>query len=633
MKNKVLATLMSVCLFAGMAVPAFAVTTSTQSGQNSDITKGVFLKDNYELANGADKKMGPEIRAFVSTRQLTQSPDINWAVENLDDKFAFYISTEGKVEAREDSGSANIIARLNDGTIVAKTTIKATPRKKTVWATGYSFKNSTETMLLGAKTLFINNDSGLATRDATTDVLNANGVQNFKIVPAPAGAVFTEAQVKAITDTINNGSDLDITVNNNVGGPVTVQAIASVNGDYNEITVSYAASTFENASTYDYKLLYAPNTGDRVSIAGVEVTFSDAGAAGTAAAAIELVDQWKARANDEQKAKWSVAVTDVDTDSITFTEKEFGYKTAPGVAKVTTTTAVGAKFSVGSIVAGSVGQPDTKAETSEVTNFAAVTAKKFDKQVKTININFPRPNDDRTSGMLKRSVNVYGTEGAISTYVNAATKLTVKVGEKLNVEKYFKQGNSAANITFPVSYSNDYVDQNAEFSDYAIVLDSDDVLYADKGDILGVHVGSNKIQADAVTPTGVKTASFIVDVAENVNYGVGNTPAPTEATLSFSTANTTVGGAGFTVTVKNVPEGATITFSSEDSSVATVDANGKVTGVAAGTTKIVASVNGSPLYCTVTVKAATVAPPVTPSTPDAGTDVPKTGTALIAPLF
>ena len=89
-------------------------------------------------------------------------------------------------------------------------------------------------------------------------------------------------------------------------------------------------------------------------------------------------------------------------------------------------------------------------------------------------------------------------------------------------------------------------------------------------------------------------------------------PAVSKVTLNMTSAALTVGGTTqLTVTVEPAGAGGTVSWASGDSKVASVDANGKVTAVGAGTTTITATVGGKSASCTVTVTPAPVTVAVT----------------------
>ena len=120
--------------------------------------------------------------------------------------------------------------------------------------------------------------------------------------------------------------------------------------------------------------------------------------------------------------------------------------------------------------------------------------------------------------------------------------------------------------------------------------------------------------ADATTAEGKLYGIRVADF-DALNYALGNmeftvaieTPIVEVTGLTLSQAEATlVEGESLTLTATVAPEDATdktVTWSSSDKSVATVDNNGKVTAVAAGTATITAKAGDKSATCVVTVKA------------------------------
>ena len=114
-------------------------------------------------------------------------------------------------------------------------------------------------------------------------------------------------------------------------------------------------------------------------------------------------------------------------------------------------------------------------------------------------------------------------------------------------------------------------------------------------------VSGGKVTAVA-KGTATITASIEVDGQKK--------SAACEVTVSEATGTTALNKASLTLPLKgsetlavtNVPSGASVTWKSSKTTVASVDSNGKITAVAAGTATITASVNGTELKCEVTVK-------------------------------
>ena len=120
------------------------------------------------------------------------------------------------------------------------------------------------------------------------------------------------------------------------------------------------------------------------------------------------------------------------------------------------------------------------------------------------------------------------------------------------------------------------------------------------GKVTAVAAGEAVITV--TTTDGNKTANCTVTVT--------STTIPVESITLDKTELNLVEGQTATITATVSPDNATnkvVTWRSRSTAVATVDANGNVTAVAAGTTMIIASADGEMAFCDVTVTAGTVA--------------------------
>lgn len=199
---------------------------------------------------------------------------------------------------------------------------------------------------------------------------------------------------------------------------------------------------------------------------------------------------------------------------------------------------------------------------------------------------------------------------ALKSQIASKGTLTIKVGQTVDLLNNVKQGPSAASTEDDVSFSVDYYNEAAETFDYATIEGTE---------ITGVHTGKVKIIASLA---GGATTSFVVNVVD-FSEEAGSNEADAKLALTFSIAKTAVGGS-FKLNIKNAPVDAKITYFSYDDKVASIDANGVVKGVGEGKTKVVAEVDGTRLYCEVTV---------VPAASQGGTNVPATGVATLSPLF
>lgn len=118
----------------------------------------------------------------------------------------------------------------------------------------------------------------------------------------------------------------------------------------------------------------------------------------------------------------------------------------------------------------------------------------------------------------------------------------------------------------------------------------------EKGSAKGIVVDTRYNLADVSTFFAQTQTPDTIQPKTNVITGIGVTPSTATVTVEETT----------TLTASVTPAGATatITWSSNDDSVATVDVNGVVTGVSAGTATITATAGDYSDTCTVTVQAA-----------------------------
>ena len=121
---------------------------------------------------------------------------------------------------------------------------------------------------------------------------------------------------------------------------------------------------------------------------------------------------------------------------------------------------------------------------------------------------------------------------------------------------------------------------------------SDDKIAAvSGGKVTAVAKGTATITASIEVDGQKKSAACEVTVSEATG-----TTALSKSSLTLSLKDSE------TLSVTNAPSGASVTWKSSKTTVASVDSNGKITAVAAGTATITASVNGTELKCEVTVK-------------------------------
>ena len=186
-------------------------------------------------------------------------------------------------------------------------------------------------------------------------------------------------------------------------------------------------------------------------------------------------------------------------------------------------------------------------------------------------------------------------------------------GVSLNTDSLTLEDGGTATLTATITPSN-ATDQNVTWSSSPdnIVTIAPDTTDSKKATVTATGTGTTTIKATA----GGKSAECTVTVNAAATVHV------TSVSLDKTNLELTEGEtARLTATV--LPSNATnkdVTWESSNTSVATVDANGEVTAVSAGTATITATADGKSATCTVTVTADTV--PVT------GVSLNKTSTSL-----
>lgn len=171
MKKKVLSALLSVCLFVGIAVPAFAFVgdaynTSSVGGSDEEITELVFDKESLTIPNSKSEDLKKLLTAYVGKDKIVQNPQLEWSIT---DSLAFGIDDNGVVtNIGEDKGEATVTVKANEKSASIK--VVASAKAATPNATGFKFSE---------------------TKYTTTDGAT---VVDLEIVPTPSGANFTADQ-------------------------------------------------------------------------------------------------------------------------------------------------------------------------------------------------------------------------------------------------------------------------------------------------------------------------------------------------------------------------------------------------------------------------------------------------------
>lgn len=602
MKNKVLAVAISASMFFSMAVPVFAE-GSQQSGAANNVKILEFAKNSYTVGNGTELDLSRELSAYASTKQLVLDPSIEWTLET-NTNFAFNISGNGIVTAQEDSGNATVVAKASDGTTKATVKVSASRTSSTI-ATGFTFEDNSYVLQTGAD----------ATLLGTTQTIN--------IVPNPRNTSFTTSQLDAIESALNSAvanRRFDISGSNVTVTPSVVRGTNRVGVVYPNGSGSDVVET-----QYLYAINGTANNNTRASIGGKNIDIPS-GTSSTEAAA--LIAQAFTSSD-----KWDGSGTTDNNYALVLTSNNGYRKADPG--NLTFPSGSGLSTSGRKTIPASIG--NNSAVLGAISE-ASISSKSFSFEVSS----FPNPNGSN-AGRIAKNVSVSGKAATGISGINAtASTLNVKVGERVSMTSKFKVSPSTTRTeSSQLYFEREYADQSAQYSDYAVFTDNPE----DPSEIIGVAVGKNRINATITTSSGeTKTASIVINVIEKGAPGSSSSPSSdstssdttdttTKPKLSFTEGNTSIGGTGFTITVSEIPIGSSVTFKSLNPAIATVDANGKVSPMAAGQTKIEITVSGiaEKLYCTVNVKSAS-----TPGGTGGGsgaTDVPKTGISVLGLLF
>lgn len=583
MKKRILSAVVSLCLFVGMAVPAFAE-YSSQSGSDSDIKILEFAKTSYTVKNGYEIDLSKELTAYASIKQLVQNPSVEWNLEN-DSKFAFSLDSNGILSANEDSGTANVVVKANG---VSKSVKVTATREAQGGATGFNFEKGTYTLFTGADATMMDKD------------------QSIDIIPSPAGTVFTSSQVSEIVSDLNNAisnGNFDIK-----SGSIHVRP--SVSDDPQKISIVYpnGSSSDLTPAQYNYGINGTSSKNSSVTIAGQRISIPDGSSPTKAASHI---------AEDFNSDKWDASW---ENSNMVILKSRSGYHTAhPGNMTVS-----GSGISVR---APTVTPATVSGNVLGGIGVSSLTAKQVSFEVSQ----FPSASNSANLSRIRRTVSV-GCKAAVSAVaINAPTAtLTVRVGERVSTASKFKLSPASSNVASSLQYGRDYASTNASYDDFAVLTENPD----DPSEIIGVAVGKNKITASITGASGeTKTAYITVNVVEKGastgNSGSSSETDPSKPSLTFTEGNTSVGGSPLTIVVKGVEQGTAISYVSLNSGIARVDANGRVTPVSAGQTKIEITIDGADekLYCTINVKSASA------GGSGGGTEVPKTGAMTLKALF
>lgn len=594
MKNKILASLLAVCLFAGLAVPAFASTTSTVAGDGSKVTIMEFKDKSYDLKQDVAKNFVPELRVYESTKKLVLDyQQISWALEGQGTAFTIETDSTGVfVTALEKTGTATLIAKDDQsGKVVAKTTLKAVPNPAKGFALSFKYANQTNIQLpVGPdaedQTIVVNgitvgNQWTDNNQDRVSDAVVASIEEALK--KAGANVDHTTTPAGAVVPAVAAKYEVDLT-------GMSTGSITSAFGQ--TVNVSYGATIPATATA----LKTALN-----SVAG----FKDLFTADAAANVVTITAKTAGKITAANDAIYKTAlVGDASITTKTVTNSTLGADETPATAEIYNGVRAGVKNS-----------DNNNLEFKIDAGFLATIAPDASKKYAITTVAKMGDKEDKNQKDITAKTNLTVVKTVQGKTIACVPNKTIEVGQTFDLADTVKVGASSANVRKATgNYSEVFYNESSEANDYAIVN-------ADGTTVTGVAVGKNKIAVELLGTDQV--AYCTVTVVEK-----GTKPADATGTNTVVLSNWAPKlGVGETA---NIVVKATngVTYTSLDTAIVTVDAAGKLTAVKEGTAKVKVQENDKDaVYLTVTVTAATTKPT------DKPTDVPQTAVVALAPLF
>ena len=601
MRKKIIATLLAVSLLVSLAMPAFASTNSSQSGDSSEVTMVAFEEKMYTIPKNGEKDFAGEVDAFVDKDQLVIDPNLTY--ELTDDTTGTFAISGSTVYAVEKTGSATLVVKNIDDKKVGSVKITAGAEKVVREATGFRFVSKTND--IPAESL--SNSIALGV-DAGEFII--------KVAPTPSGSKFNPEDKTTVETAVMDalkGSYSNLSTTGTVDG---TDAKATYTIDLADCTVATTGITHAFGIKLTTPVAFtatADGTADALVLELKKISDSkyDFTAEGTGSAS--AVVTMTAKENG----------VDLDAKKIT-DSKITGLANASGAMTVVTeNTVVGDKETTIGINLSAL--PELDADNNiqikvHAGAFDLAALNKYnadsDKSEREIIVTETLTSDeDGTTRETTAKAIVNPVAGKVAIGVTAPSSIKIEVGEEYKLHEKVKHVSSDANIKSKIKYDEEYINDDAADYDYAIVSDT--------GVVTGVAVGKNKVVStisymdkDGST-TKYKYATTIVEVVAK-----GTLPTnPDESTAPAinPTVNMMAGGT-YKINVKNA-DASKVTFSSYNPKVATVANDGTVKAMANGTTKIAVMIDGSEtLYVTLTVK--DMPKPVDPTKP---TTPPATG--------
>ena len=573
--KKIISTLLAVSLLVSLAVPAFASSTSSQSGDPSKVKTVAFDKSSYTIPKNSEIDFANEVSAFVDKTQLVL--DANLTFELTNDTTGTFAISGSTVYAAESTGSATLVAHNIDGKIVGSMKISAGAQKPERQATGFKLEYGTYNI-----PRFVSS-SGTITEIKATGKINSGGSDS---------TTQTNVTLHVGSGTLTKMYDTDYNLNsglkNNEIIAIFDNQIIIIDGVQYKITTTQVPNPTRTvmAETLTLTELEGPNGFSGKSLEGqsVQLTCDYPSFGGNNThPAVETQAPSGGGSGDTQAVE--IIAVSQPKDAVFTAEQQTAIN---GLMETLYQQAAG--LNVSTEVVHESGKPD-KVVIAKNANRSPLGSVVTIKEV----VSFPT-NSNNSTRDITINAKFESVPAVKAKTIAMPSTMTLEVGEKFTIAPNTSPSN--INQDYTISWSEDVIGNNDVY-DYAIVSNEVvDGVEMSNGVITAVAVGSNKIvgnlQVNGVT---VGTTTMTVNVVAEGTKPVDPTTQP-----SLNPTVNMIVGTTHPIVVKNIGNSA-VTFSSYHADIATVAADGTIKAMAQGTTKIQVMIDGSEtLYVTVNVK-------------------------------
>lgn len=626
MKNKILASLLAVCLFVGLAVPAFAVSELDENR----VTKIAFDKPEYQYTDIAGISLDGLLTAYDknNNRMMFNGDGLSDMLEtvySVDNNSILNVEGDLLVLTRNANTATKVPVTATAVTgVTAKVIINVpagTVANNDVFAKGYTVAD--------AKTYYLNN--GLDADGTTTATANVPAeiatpalvATDLKVGDNVIKVAGKEIKFKLADQKDKTAADVKVFAANKLAIEKATFTLTTGSGRVVTFKADTAAlvegaTTAWGAAAYTGVITYVAQTKDTAGELG---TFSDKNITYTVAGVLD------AGTIDTQFNGKTVASTGTFTNG-TSNEARVVLDVKP----------VGGEFSAEQIAAFKF-----KVSSHTASNFTEITSADPTAPVVTANLEVITNGDGSISFIVDPSAlaalaspeKMIGRNAYVRVYNEFFASASTFKSATISIvgETYTAPVGLPAVINVGVGQNLDLRTVATGLKDkkdgYKIAQYNNDQTLVEANRIAKVLADTNYMVRGLAQGT---TTILIGEVPVKLVVGAGNMPDNTYKNPSINPIITLTVGAKYTIAVKDAGTEAPV-FSSYDNKIATVDANGVVTAVAPGTIKIKVVTgpntdNRKDLYATVTVKAAPAV--VDPTVPGTGTKPPATGVSFFA---